>query len=725
MSVPWLLHLSDPHLGDVSPGQLLDDDKEVFEGQPDLETTQDVFKRTLRALGRFVEANGKPDVVVVSGDLAYRADATGFAAFAELLEERSDILPSDRSRIVVVPGNHDVDWDEAPGTLPRYERFLGATRGEGCTTPLLDGVDFNAETGTLFPEAGLHPHVVSTAELLVVPLNSSNYCGMSTAPRDAMSLDAWHEALEPTGAARDDLMDELERLRRHDIARISRRQIDALGQYFDDHGVPRDRSAGDERTRIAVLHHQLLPVSTREERKPFESIANLGLVRETLREYDFDVVLHGHKHESSIYWDLVALPDGDVVLPTRRILVVSSPGHFDVDTPVMRAVAIDGSSGARNAVVTTFQGAGPHRKHAVHDDAKAIPLWSSDERTERETLITGATAHACYSRLQSVSRLRGGTELRNVVCRVDDPSDAELLPPDYPDVALDDPQGWFTALVDWWQRDRSELVARDLIGFNHGERIRRRWGDQIERAIRILNEREESSRALVQLVSPRETGRYADDERHLHRGSFPAFVLAEFSVTERDGERFLDCFGYFRKQEMQYWWPVNLAELARLQEAVREEIEPATQTGRIVTFSAIALWKDALPRVAVPLVDLLVEEPERLLGMAAALAFPANASDDATRDWRQMLRDLSGTGRAGPPKVSAGIEILHANVERLAEVAPSAELETIGAALEDLRDEYAAHADREELTPPAARNIVRRVQHLTEVIVQALPGAAP
>ena len=103
MTVPWLLHMSDPHLGKSSPGQLLDDEKEVFEGQPDLQTTQDVFKRTLKTLESFVTMHGKPEAVVVSGDLAYRADESGFAAFVSLLGERGDILPDDRSRIVVYP----------------------------------------------------------------------------------------------------------------------------------------------------------------------------------------------------------------------------------------------------------------------------------------------------------------------------------------------------------------------------------------------------------------------------------------------------------------------------------------------------------------------------------------------------------------------------------------------------------------------------------------------
>ena len=87
--------MSDPHLGDVSAGQVLDDEKDVFDAQPDLETTQRVFERTLRGLRRFVGEHGKPHVAVVSGDLAYQAHRTGFSAFAELLANCKDVLPDD------------------------------------------------------------------------------------------------------------------------------------------------------------------------------------------------------------------------------------------------------------------------------------------------------------------------------------------------------------------------------------------------------------------------------------------------------------------------------------------------------------------------------------------------------------------------------------------------------------------------------------------------------
>jgi dihydrofolate reductase/3',5'-cyclic AMP phosphodiesterase CpdA len=506
MADPWILHISDPHLGDVSPGQTLDDEKQVLESQPDLETTQTVFKRTLKALGRFVKDNGKPEVVVVSGDLAYQAHSSGFAAFKALLRERADILPEKRSQIVVVPGNHDVVWDEAPGTLPRYKGFLGATRAQRCVTPLLDGIDFDAETGELFDVASRHPHVASTAHVLAVALNTSNDCGVLAAPRRAMSEEQWRTALEPLGREREQLMKELRRLRQHDMPRISRAQIQALGAYFESMGLPR-RAEDDPRLRVAVLHHQLLPVSTREERKPFESLVNLGEVRAMLQDYGFELVLHGHKHESGMYWDIAT--EGELTAPVRRILVISSPGHFDVNDPTMRAIMLTGPATARNARIITFKGAGPHRQQAVRDDGELVPLWLGDDQPPRgQTLISAPTTHLAYARLRALFELRDGEQLQNLVCRIEHPSDAGAAPPDLPMVSADDPQAWLSGLVDWWQRERSELVSRGLLPFNHGERIYRRWGDQVERAIEMLNARDDSSRALVALVAPGETGRY-------------------------------------------------------------------------------------------------------------------------------------------------------------------------------------------------------------------------
>ena len=48
-----------------------------------------------------------------------------------------------------------------------------------------------------------------------------------------------------------------------------------------------------------------------------------------------------------MYWDIAT--ERELTAPARRILVISSPGHFNVDAPTMRAIVLMGSATVRNA----------------------------------------------------------------------------------------------------------------------------------------------------------------------------------------------------------------------------------------------------------------------------------------------------------------------------------------------------------------------------------------
>jgi 3',5'-cyclic AMP phosphodiesterase CpdA len=726
--VTWILHLSDPHLGVVSPGQELDDPKVLLDRQRDIETTQRVFRRTLQSLRPFVEGRGKPDAVVVSGDLTYKAGQEGFDAFTELLADEAALLPDDRARIVVVPGNHDVVWNEEPSSEARYEGFLAATRGQGCTTPLIDGRDFSsAEPVKLADDVEDHPHVISDERFLIVPINSSNYCGAVVEIEGAWDGPQWEKALEALGADRDEVLKQLKTLRQHDIARVSRFQVAALQQLFDRLGLSTDRT-GDDRVRIAVLHHQLLPVSAREELKTFESLVNLGFVRQMLREFGFDLVLHGHKHESALYWDFARRGGDPVDAALRRLLVVASPGHFRAGTATMRALTLRGSAPATNVDITTFDGVEAYAGEPQIGEELMLPLWLGQMESEsaEQQILRGATTQDVYSRLRALYELRGQRTAYNLVCEIDGPGTATTLPPDYPPTGSEDEQAWFSELVAWWQLAHSRHVEDGVLRFNHGERVYRRWGDQVERAVRLLNERDDSSRALIALISPKETGRYERDTRPLDEGTYPAFALAEFGLASRDGHRELDCFGYFRKQEMQYWWPVNVAELALLQEAVLAGLKKGyrARPGRLVTFSAIAQWRNELPRVAVPEIDRAVEHDERLWQMAAAIAYPGNAeAGQARRDWQRILRELGGTGRETPPVPARGHRLLLEHLERAARLNPSEGTNQTLARLRELCQLY--DALREAPPNPANRELIQTsVAQLEQAVDQALGESA-
>ncbi|MDX2193783.1 MAG: metallophosphoesterase [Gemmatimonadales bacterium] len=113
MSAVRLLHCSDLHFG------------------------QDVDLRQAAALAELATAL-RPDAVVVAGDLTQRARHGEFQAARALLERFAAAAP-----LLVVPGNHDVQWWasvlHARGTAPlldKYRRWIAPLMG-GAVTPVL------------------------------------------------------------------------------------------------------------------------------------------------------------------------------------------------------------------------------------------------------------------------------------------------------------------------------------------------------------------------------------------------------------------------------------------------------------------------------------------------------------------------------------------------------------------------------------------------------------
>jgi hypothetical protein len=269
------------------------------------------------------------------------------------------------------------------------------------------------------------------------------------------------------------------------------------------------------------------------------------------------------------------------------------------------------------------------------------------------------------------------------------------------------------------------VLVPDVIGFNHGERIYTRWGDQVERAARSLDTRSESSRSLITLISPKETGRYHDDRRPLDTGTYPAFAMAEFMLAERNGHAYLDCTATFRKQEMRYWWPINVAEIAALQRAVIAEMgtKPAPRPGAIVTVSSIAIYGATLPRVAVLELDRLVEDPAGIWALAEAVVAPDTASEPTRARWRHILDELGRTPES-PPIPKVGHHRLVEALGRAVALKPSPKAHTITNRLADLVAIYDAVGPAE--SPQAAALIApAREKFATAVapLVKARAGA--
>ena len=138
---------------------------------------------------------------------------------------------------------------------------------------------------------------------------------------------------------------------------------------------------------------------------------------------------------------------------------------------------------------------------------------------------------------------------------------------------------------------------------------------------------------------------------------FPAFVLVQFAV---EADR-LDVTGYFRKQEMPHWWPINVAELSHLQSEVIQRLSDVRllRPGIITTITSQPVSGGGVPRVAIPALDSRVDKPNGMLELVLPLFHPTAATPDQTlASWQQALDDWAPSASAaadGDPMPTVGL----------------------------------------------------------------------
>lgn len=284
---------------------------------------------------------------------------------------------------------------------------------------------------------------------------------------------------------------------------------------------------GDVRLRIAVLHHHLLPVGSREEFKSFADITNLGHFRQVLRELKFHMVIHGHKHITTAYYDHI-YPEQMVSPVAHRILTISGgtygPSNLHPDEP-LRLINIGGSLHAPLCSITSIKAAVSGRELDT-SESSSYRLWEEDPTSQGPATIFGTSIDDVYLRaLQTVDQFPN----RPIVCTIDfPPSDTQLpFPKDYPRTGNDaEKREWFQETVQWWQLHASRIEAR--IPYLHGSRLKRFGGgyDQIDRVVRLLkNDKKPTSKAIALVVDP---GRdFVADE-----SPFASFCFVQFCLRD-------------------------------------------------------------------------------------------------------------------------------------------------------------------------------------------------
>lgn len=634
-----ILHLSDLHLGkgvDSTFGEYKSDIVPLEERRQ----RQLLLENTLRELA----CKQIPiESIIVSGDITTANAEEGYREFEQLLACLGDAKP-DPSRIVIVPGNHDVAWELDPeDPTRRYEHFDRYIRSKGYITPMLEGLDIDEDGKPLSRvDLGMHVMISENKEWAIVPINSAHYCGRLE-PIYPISAQQWNDIpgwLARSGFDIDEYRRTLRKLRLRDMARISLHQMSVI-KVLASHISQQQVSP----LLIGVIHHQLLPVTLDEELKPFESLSNLAHLRLALRDNNFSVVLHGHKHSSKCYVDHV-YSDDVYSNSVHKILTLSSPAaNTSPGNSVCRLLeVVDGKDAPRVLISDIpFVDSGTQLKLPK---AKVFSLWQTDNRATKQ--IEGDSMDKVYKRALSMfSTAPAATTVPLLICKLD-PSFDVALPRSYPHIdGVDDKdrEEWFKQTVTWWQKHR----FRRLFGsqfFNHGRRIYTFGGEtnQLVNVVEALKKNYRTSRAVISLLNP--------TEDCVPTGSrFPSFCLVQFSITDGEGDTcFLDVAAYYRKQEMRYWWPVNVAELCRLRDEVwnplRTSIASHRRTlhkGSITTIACIATVDDVVPKPLVPALEMDFEEcPEKLWDMVYAVAWKQMPSrSDRVASWEQLLKHLS------------------------------------------------------------------------------------
>lgn len=623
------LHVTDCHLTKSAIVETVD--KKVKVGGMLHPLRTDMLRNTLRSLAVKLKGEGTElAAVLFSGDGTFQGDPDGQALLRDMLVSELATVGITKANLVATPGNHDVIARSEPSKQSRYDLFLKAwINSDPVVVPFLDGVH-------KLDELKFSEHVLKDPEgaWAIFPINTSNWSQLSIPDEGNEKVANLRKYVN--GSTSTDLIKALEKLCTYDIARVSPDQLRALKEMV--------KQAGEVRLRIAVLHHHLLPVDGREEFKPFSDVTNLGEIRQVLRELDFHIVVHGHKHVTAAYYDHI-YPDNSESVAAHRILTLSGgsfgPTGQRPDNP-LRLIEIDGVPNAPVCKIRSVCSDSAGRPLKITDSSN-YRLWEDDQTASGPTTIYGKSIDDVYARaIQSVKQAPD----RTIICTVDFQQQEETpFPLAYPyGENEEERRAWFEETVRWWQLPASRIEAR--IPYIHGSRLKRYGGgtDQITRVVELLQSQKETS---SEKATSKAIAFVVDPVRDFIKGKpFASFCFVQFCL--RPDNR-LDCIGYYRAQEFNYWWPVNVAELRHLQLEVagRVPVSPGKIT-TITPYPRLSLGIRHPSKVAVPLIDQWVDNhPVRIAQIALALTNSTCKSiNDGIRFWKRCLDDLTHAATA-------------------------------------------------------------------------------
>ena len=300
-SLPVIVHLSDLHFGYRTDSDGNRVDMHRFVDDDDSITLQAHIRNELTSKnGAFRRFDPERLVLVISGDIAHQATPEEYKRALSFCESMVKDLPIGRERIIFCPGNHDVSWTDA-GTTParRFDNYLSFVHqfyGEELFRRMYPLVQWDFTVNGPRPEA-TDLMGVSYLEDHGLEIFSFNSCA--------------YEKEE----------------HQYGLLNLSRRQMDKLKAILE-------RTAGEDRLRVAVVHHHIHPYPEQLHRGAMgdsSTIRDAGVFERFLERNEFDLVLHGHRHRSQLRQTHVRDPNAQDSQP----LIVCGAGSCSVNSEVL------------------------------------------------------------------------------------------------------------------------------------------------------------------------------------------------------------------------------------------------------------------------------------------------------------------------------------------------------------------------------------------------------
>jgi len=223
----------------------------------------------------------KLDFVVISGDITNRASPAEFEKAQKVVSELCRHLSLSAGRCMIVPGNHDLDWECQVYNFSKKRHIDASKLGAGTFVPQGDGYLIRDEAKYPGRFRNFSHHFYHPLLLTEYPLEPAAQGLPSLFVPERLQFFLFNSAWE---------IDEEYRDRSSLCPSAISRAIEAGNQQIRDARERGDLGPNDEILRLAVFHH---PVTGNEKMHDSAFL-------EQFRRNDIRAVFHGHVHEERV-----------------------------------------------------------------------------------------------------------------------------------------------------------------------------------------------------------------------------------------------------------------------------------------------------------------------------------------------------------------------------------------------------------------------------------------